>query len=283
MRVAEQERFVQEFPAKHKISFVEGSYDTEKFYAMAKGMENLKEGGERCFACYELRLREAAEYAKEKGFDFFTTTLSISPLKNAQKLNEIGAKLEEEYGVNYLYSDFKKQNGYKRSTEISNEYEMYRQYYCGCVYLYRGRTLGIVGESGSGKSVTSRAILGILAGNRIIDGGQILYDGKDLLKLSEESFTKIRGSKIAMIFQDPMSSLNPLMKVGKQLTEAMVLKGKASRKEAKKKIKLIHDVLVKHAKNNNYLNSKTIDGLFKRWTESTYPLTSRRARDIKEA
>ena len=139
--------------------------------------------------------------------------------------------------------------------------------------LYRGRTLGIVGESGSGKSVTSRAILGILAGNRIIDGGQILYDGKDLLKLSEESFTKIRGSKIAMIFQDPMSSLNPLMKVGRQLTEAMVLKGKASRKEAKKKIKLIHDILVKHAKNNNYLNSKTIDGLFKRWTESTYPLT----------
>lgn len=139
MRVAEQERFVQEFPAKHKISFVEGTYDTEKFYVMAKGMENLKEGGERCFACYELRLREAAEYAKEKRFDFFTTTLSISPLKNAQKLNEIGAKLEEEYGVRYLYSDFKKQNGYKRSTEISNEYEMYRQYYCGCVYSKKQR------------------------------------------------------------------------------------------------------------------------------------------------
>ena len=139
MRVAEQDRFVQEFPAKHKITFVEGAYDTEKFYAMAKGMEHLKEGGERCFACYELRLREAAEYAKANGFDFFTTTLSISPLKNAQKLNEIGAKLEEEYGVKYLYSDFKKQNGYKRSTEISNEYEMYRQYYCGCVYSKKQR------------------------------------------------------------------------------------------------------------------------------------------------
>jgi len=139
MRVAEQDRFVQEFPAKHKISFVEGSYDTEKFYAMAKGMESINEGGERCFACYELRLRESAEYAKEHGFDFFTTTLSISPLKNADKLNEIGAKLEAEYGVNYLYSDFKKKNGYKRSTEISNEYDMYRQYYCGCVYSKKQR------------------------------------------------------------------------------------------------------------------------------------------------
>ena len=139
MRVAEQDRFVAEFPAKHKITFVEGTYDTDKFYAMAKGMENLKEGGERCFACYELRLRESAEYAKANGFDFFTTTLSISPLKNAQKLNEIGAKLEEEYGIKYLYSDFKKQNGYKRSTEISNEYDMYRQYYCGFVYSKKQR------------------------------------------------------------------------------------------------------------------------------------------------
>ncbi len=139
--------------------------------------------------------------------------------------------------------------------------------------LYRGRTLGIVGESGSGKSVTSRAILGILAGNKIIDGGQILYDGRDLLKLSEESFTKIRGSKIAMIFQDPMSSLNPLMKVGKQLTEAMVLKRKASKKEAKKKIDLIHSILLKWALKSNYLDKKTINHLFERWTESTYSLT----------
>lgn len=146
MRVAEQDRFVQNFPAKHKISFVEGSYNTERFYAMAKGMESLKEGGERCFACYELRLRESAEYAKENRFDFFTTTLSISPLKNAEKLNEIGKKLEEEYGVNYLYSDFKKQNGYKRSTEISNEYDMYRQYYCGCVYSKQQRDAEIAAK-----------------------------------------------------------------------------------------------------------------------------------------
>lgn len=139
MRVEEQDRFIREFPATHPISFVEGSYDMEKFYEMAKGMEHLKEGGERCFACYEMRLRESCEYAKAHGFDFFTTTLSISPLKNAEKLNEIGAKLEEEYGMKYLYSDFKKQNGYKRSTEISNEYHMYRQYYCGCVYSKKQR------------------------------------------------------------------------------------------------------------------------------------------------
>ncbi len=139
MRVVEQERFINEFPAKHPIRFVEGNYDTAKFYEMAKGMEDIKEGGERCFACYELRLSETVEYAKEHGFDFFTTTLSISPLKNAEKLNEIGKKLEEEYEVKYLFSDFKKQNGYKRSTEISNEYEMYRQYYCGCVYSKKQR------------------------------------------------------------------------------------------------------------------------------------------------
>ena len=139
MRVEEQARFIENFPAKHKIHFVEGKYDTERFYEMAKGMEQLKEGGERCFACYELRLRESAEYAKENGYDFFTTTLSISPLKNAAKLNEIGEKLEQEYIIPYLYSDFKKQNGYKRSTEISNEYDMYRQYYCGCVYSKKQR------------------------------------------------------------------------------------------------------------------------------------------------
>ena len=144
MRVEEQDRFIREFPAKHPISFVEGKYDTNRFYETAKGMEQLKEGGERCFACYELRLRESAEYAKANGFDFFTTTLSISPLKNAAKLNEIGKKLEDEYGIKYLYSDFKKQNGYKRSTEISNEYEMYRQYYCGCVYSKKQRDDEIV-------------------------------------------------------------------------------------------------------------------------------------------
>lgn len=139
MRVEEQGRFVREFPTKHPVHFVEGKYDAARFYEMASGMEELPEGGERCFACYELRLRETAEYALSHSFDFFTTTLSISPLKNAAKLNEIGAKLEREYGVRYLFSDFKKKDGYRKSTEISREYQMYRQYYCGCVYSKRDR------------------------------------------------------------------------------------------------------------------------------------------------
>lgn len=148
MRAKEQERFVKEFPAKHSIHFVEGIYDTPKFYDMAKGMENVKEGGERCYKCYELRLREACEYANANGFDFFTTTLSISPMKNAAWLNEIGAKLEAEYGVSYLYSDFKKKNGYKRSTEISHAYGMYRQYYCGCVFSKKQRDKEIAAKQG---------------------------------------------------------------------------------------------------------------------------------------
>ena len=101
---------------------------------MAQGLEMIPEGGERCFRCYELRLREAARFAKEGRYDYFTTTLSISPLKNAQKLNEIGERLAGEYGVSYLVSDFKKRNGYKRSTELSKIYGLYRQDYCGCIY-----------------------------------------------------------------------------------------------------------------------------------------------------
>ena len=136
-RAAEQKRFIEQFPAKYPISYVEGAYDTKRFYEMARGMEKLPEGGERCFQCYELRLRESAILAKEGGYDYFTTTLSISPLKNAQKLNEIGEALEAEYGVKHLTSDFKKKNGYKRSTELSKEYELYRQNYCGCVFSQR--------------------------------------------------------------------------------------------------------------------------------------------------
>ena len=101
---------------------------------MAKGLEDVKEGGERCFKCYELRLRETVKIALDNGYDYFTTTLSISPHKNAQKINEIGEKLSEEYGVKYLYSDFKKREGYKRSIELSKEYNLYRQNYCGCIY-----------------------------------------------------------------------------------------------------------------------------------------------------
>ena len=133
-RVTEQKGLISALKVKHEIRFIEGRYDTENFYNMAKGLEEEKEGGTRCFRCYELRLKEAASIAKEKGYDYFTTTLSISPHKNAQKLNEIGGKLSEEYNIKYLYSDFKKKEGYKRSIELSNEYNLYRQDYCGCVF-----------------------------------------------------------------------------------------------------------------------------------------------------
>lgn len=141
-RAAEQKRFIEQFPAKHKISYIEGEYDTKRFYDMARGLEKVPEGGERCFKCYELRLRESAMLAKKGGFDYFTTTLSISPLKNADKLNEIGEKLEKEYDIKHLSSDFKKKNGYKRSTELSKEYDLYRQNYCGCVFSKNERENG---------------------------------------------------------------------------------------------------------------------------------------------
>lgn len=138
-RAAEQKRFIREFPTKYAVSFVERNFEPERFYETVKGYENIREGGERCFRCYELRLREAAEYAKKLNCNYFTTTLSISPMKNAAKLNEIGGRLAEEYGIPYLYSDFKKRDGYKRSTVISAEYGMYRQDYCGCVFSKRER------------------------------------------------------------------------------------------------------------------------------------------------
>lgn len=116
------------------IKLLEGDYDPARFYEITKGLEQCPEGGERCFRCYELRLRESAEAARRLQFDYFTTTLTISPLKNAARLNEIGERLGVEYGVAYLPSDFKKRNGYKRSIELSKEYHLYRQDYCGCVY-----------------------------------------------------------------------------------------------------------------------------------------------------
>ena len=138
-RAVEQKRFIKEFPTIYPVTFVEGNFEPERFYETVKGYENIREGGERCFRCYELRLREAAEYAKKLNCDYFTTTLSISPMKNAAKLNEIGGRLAKEYGIPYLYSDFKKRDGYKRSTIISAEYGMYRQDYCGCVFSKRER------------------------------------------------------------------------------------------------------------------------------------------------
>ena len=146
-RVQEQMRLIRELPVRYPICFEEGVYDSERFFEMAKGMEDIPEGGERCFICYELRLREAARLAAEGGYDFFTTTLTISPLKNAQKLNEIGSQLAEEYHVACLPSDFKKKGGYLRSIELSRQYDLYRQDYCGCVFSKRERDKRIVQES----------------------------------------------------------------------------------------------------------------------------------------
>lgn len=137
-RILEQQTLIGQMRVKYPVSFIAGSYDKDRFYEMAKGLEHVKEGGERCLKCYELRLRESAWIAKSGGFDYFTTTLSISPMKNAARLNEIGLRLQEEYGVNYLISDFKKKNGYKRSIELSKEYGLYRQDYCGCDFSVRG-------------------------------------------------------------------------------------------------------------------------------------------------
>ncbi|MGN0173040.1 MAG: epoxyqueuosine reductase QueH [Acutalibacteraceae bacterium] len=136
-RAEELKRLVEEMPIERKPEIVACDYDSEPFYNMAKGLENLPEGGNRCFLCYELRLKCAAEYAKNNGYDYFCTTLSISPYKNAEKLNEIGESLSKEYGVKYLFSDFKKKNGYKRSIELSKEYNLYRQNYCGCEFSRR--------------------------------------------------------------------------------------------------------------------------------------------------
>lgn len=138
-RILEQQMIIGEMPCKHPVSFLAGGYDRERFLELAQGLEHLREGGERCFKCYELRLAEAAKVASEAGFDYFTTTLSISPLKNADKLNAIGTEVGKKYGMAYLQSDFKKKNGYKRSIELSNEYGLYRQDYCGCEFSYRDR------------------------------------------------------------------------------------------------------------------------------------------------
>ena len=142
-RVEELKRLVEELnedaAGGNPIELEEGPYEPERFFEAVKGLEDCPEGGERCFVCYELRLREAAKRAAEGGYDFFTTTLTISPLKNAQKLNEIGQRLGEEYGVACLPSDFKKKGGYQRSIELSREHDLYRQDYCGCVFYKRER------------------------------------------------------------------------------------------------------------------------------------------------
>ena len=133
-RVEEQIRFINELDTKYKVDFIEGDYEHEEFLRVVEGLENELEGGKRCFKCYYQRLEKTAKTAKENNYDYFCTTLSVSPYKNAQKLNEIGKLLEEQYGIKYLYSDFKKNDGYKKSIELSKEYNLYRQDYCGCKY-----------------------------------------------------------------------------------------------------------------------------------------------------
>lgn len=138
-RVEELRRFAKEAPFAQDVTIQEGCYEPELFFEMARGLEEEPERGKRCYKCYELRMREAAAYAKAHGFDLFTTTLSISPHKNAVWINEIGGRLAEEFEIGYLYSDFKKKNGYARSIELSKEYGLYRQNYCGCVFSRRDR------------------------------------------------------------------------------------------------------------------------------------------------
>ena len=133
-RKEEQKRFIKSFPSKNQISFLDCDYENEKFKIIAKGLENIPEGGERCHKCYTLRMEKTASLAKENNFDYFCTTLSVSPFKNSRVLNEIGNMLEKKYDIKYLYSDFKKEDGYKKSIEYSKKYNLYRQNYCGCIY-----------------------------------------------------------------------------------------------------------------------------------------------------
>lgn len=133
-------QFLKEFPNGENVKFIDSDYIPNEFYTAIKGLEDIKEGGERCFRCYELRLRKTAQKAILENFDYFTTVLSVSPHKNAAKINEIGKKIEiemnEKYksNIKFLYADFKKKNGFKRSIELSNQYNLYRQDYCGCVF-----------------------------------------------------------------------------------------------------------------------------------------------------
>ncbi len=134
-RKNEQEKLLKKLDKN--IKFIEGNYDYDLYKSTIKGLEQEKEGGLRCKACINLRMEETAKYAKEKGYDYFTTTLSVSPHKNSKMINEIGYALEEKYNMPYIYSDFKKKDGYKRSIILSKEYDLYRQDYCGCQYSLR--------------------------------------------------------------------------------------------------------------------------------------------------
>ncbi|MBQ8472393.1 MAG: epoxyqueuosine reductase QueH [Bacilli bacterium] len=133
-RLRELKRFVKEFKTKNPVKVISLGYDNKEYLDEVVGLEKELEGGSRCYKCFKLRLTKSCLYARSNNFDYFTTTLTISPLKNSRILNEIGHDLEQEYGINYLYSDFKKREGYKRSIVLSNKYNLYRQDYCGCQF-----------------------------------------------------------------------------------------------------------------------------------------------------
>jgi predicted adenine nucleotide alpha hydrolase (AANH) superfamily ATPase len=133
-RAAEEKRMIREMKVRHPISVLEGCYEPERFLKLSEGYETVPEGGIRCRRCFELRLGETARLAHDMRFDWFTTSLTISPLKNAELLNQVGQQAAEKYGARFLPSDFKKRNGYKRSVELSAQYHLYRQNYCGCSF-----------------------------------------------------------------------------------------------------------------------------------------------------
>ena len=140
-RIEELKKFINEFNGVNKIDLVEEEYNTSEYFNEVKGLENLGERSKRCYNCYKFRMDKAALYAKNNNYDYFTTTLSISPYKVSNWINEIGRELEKKYNINYLYADFKKKNGYKRSLELSKQYNLFRQDYCGCIYSKQEREI----------------------------------------------------------------------------------------------------------------------------------------------
>ncbi len=140
-RKKEEIRFIKEYPNINKLTILDCDHENDLFHETVKGLEKEREGGPRCFKCYFLRLEKTAILAKENNFDYFATTLTVSPLKNSQKLNEIGEFLSNKHNIPYLFSDFKKKEGYKHSIELSKEYDLYRQDYCGCIYSKEQREL----------------------------------------------------------------------------------------------------------------------------------------------
>ena len=138
-RIEEIKKLLTLINPKYEVKLLEGDYNPKVFLDMSKGLETEPERGKRCYKCYELRLKETASIASKLGFNNFCTTLTLSPHKNSDWINEIGERLNKEYESNYLYSDFKKKEGYKRSIELSKKYDLYRQDYCGCIYSKRDK------------------------------------------------------------------------------------------------------------------------------------------------